>query len=329
MCQLSKGLHACYAITGTTDERTPVRNCPICHSLDKTPLHRQSFVFPGLADPTHYDVVHCRSCGFIYAENPPPLLQQDYYTEAIHHLHTSLPYGLSLIHARFFDFISRNLPSLHDEDFTLFDVGSAMGHFLSHFKNSGIHQIIGLDPNPAARYLAAKHYGIDVRTGSIDHFEHEQVFSLITLCGVLEHLYDLHTTVSRIDALLETGGHVFIAVPDAGSFGQQPPTEPFLEFAAEHIDFFTRETLSELFRRHGFEMVACETQHNDFYNNHYLLALFRRTSDIAAAPTYDATGRISVSRYIEQSKAVLAQTETQIAELVAGQVPLVVWGLDH
>jgi len=156
-------------------------------------------------------------------------------------------------------FISRNLPSLHDEDFTLFDVGSAMGHFLSHFKNSGIHQIIGLDPNPAARYLAAKHYGIDVRTGSIDHFEHEQVFSLITLCGVLEHLYDLHTTVSRIDALLETGGHVFIAVPDAGSFGQQPPTEPFLEFAAEHIDFFTRETLSELFRRHGFEMVACET----------------------------------------------------------------------
>jgi len=89
---------------------TPVRNCPNLPLPRQDPLHRQSFVFPGLADPTHYDVVHCRSCGFIYAENPPPLLQQDYYTEAIHHLHTSLPYGLSLIHARFFDFYFKESP---------------------------------------------------------------------------------------------------------------------------------------------------------------------------------------------------------------------------
>jgi len=303
-----------------------MRNCPICRSGDKESLHRQPFVFPGLTDPTHYDVVHCRSCGFIYAENPPPPLQNDYYSEAMHHLHTALPCGLSAIHARFFAFIAMHLPLIHDESFSMLDVGSAMGHFLAQFKRAGIQRITGLDPCPAARTLAQRYYGIDVRTGAIDHFTHEHPFSLITLCGVLEHLHDLHIAVERIDALLESGGHVFIAVPDAGSFGQEPPAEPFLEFAAEHIDFFTRDTLAGLFTQHGFKMVACETQHNDFYNNRYLVALFRRTSGTAAAPAYDAAGRTNVLRYIEHSQTMLAQTATQIAELAARQEPLVVWG---
>ncbi len=201
-----------------------------------------------------------------------------------------------------------------------------MGHFLAHFKRAGIQRVTGLDPNPMARFQALQQYGINVHTGTIDHFRHEHPFRLITLCGVLEHLHDLHIAVERIDALLETGGYVFIAVPDAGCFGLEPPAEPFLEFAAEHIDFFTRNTLAALFAQHGFQMVACETQHNDFYNNHYLLALFRRTSDTAAVLTYDAIGRTSVLSYIEHSKAVLAQTEIQIAELVVRQDPLVVWG---
>lgn len=303
-----------------------MRNCPICRSGDKEPIHRQPFVFPGLTDPTHYDVVHCRACGFIYAENPPPPLQNDYYSEATHHLHTVLPYGLSAIHTRFFEFISTHLPSIHDEGFSILNVGSAMGHFLAQFKRAGVQRVTGLDPSPVARSQAQQQYGINVHTGTIDHFRHEHPFGLITLCGVLEHLHDLHIAVERIDALLETGGHVFIAVPDAGCFGLQPPTEPFLEFAAEHIDFFTRDTLAALFTQHGFQIVACETQRNDFYNNHYLLALFRRTSDTAAALTYDVTGRTSVLDYIEHSRSVLARTAMQIAELVARQDSLVVWG---
>lgn len=301
-------------------------NCPICRSDDKEQLHRQLFVFPGLADPTHYDVVHCRSCGFIFADNQPSLLQDEYYSEAVHHLHTALPDGLAAIHTSFFQFIARHLPPIHDEGFSILDVGSAMGHFLAQFKGAGIQRIMGLDPSPAARSLAQQHYGIDVRTGTIDHFTHEHPFSLITLCGVLEHLHDLHSAIAHIDTLLETDGHVFIAVPDAGKFGMQTPAEPFLEFATEHINFFTRDTLAALFAQRDLQMIACETQYNDFYRNHYLLALFRRGADTAIVPTYDPAGRSSVLRYIDYSKSALAKTAAQISELADRQEPLVVWG---
>ena len=302
-------------------------NCPVCRSDDKEGLHRQLFVFPELAAPTHYDVAHCRSCGFVFAENLPAQIQHEYYSEAVHHLHTALPDGLAAIHARFFEFIAARLPSIHDEGVSVLDVGSAMGHFLARFKAAGIRQITGLDPNPQARTLARQHYGIDVRTGTIDHFTHERPFGLITLCGVLEHIDDLHRGLTRIGALLDTGGHVFIAVPDAGSFGLQTPAEPFLEFAAEHIRFFTRNTLENLFAQHGFEMLACQSQRNTFYGNSYLLALFGRTGAATArSSAYDPAGRASILRYIDSSTAALARTASLIAELAAGQQPLVVWG---
>lgn len=209
----------------------------------------------------------------------------------------------------------------------MLDVGSAMGHFLAQFKRAGIQRITGLDPSPAARRLAQQHYGIDVRTGTIDNFTLEHPSSLITLCGVLEHLDDLHHSLTRIGELLSADGYVFIAVPDAASFGTQAPTEPFLEFAAEHIRFFTSGTLEILFTQHGFEMLACQSEHNEFYGNSYLLALFRRASPpVANSKSYDPTGRNSILRYIDSSTAALAHTTALIAELSVQQEPLVVWG---
>lgn len=305
-----------------------MRSCAICGDGRSTLLHRQEFLFPGQPAAVHYDVVACAACGFVYADDIPQQSSlDDFYQTAEHHLHaTRVPEGLRVIHADFFDYVRRYAPISANS--SVLDVGCGMGHFLNHFKAAGHARLRGIEPSPASVRLARELYGIEVVAGTIDTYQTSETYDLVSLCGVLEHIADLDAAVRRIAALCADAGSVFIAVPDAGTFGDAPPHEPFLEFALEHINFFTRATLDDLFARHGFVPIHCETHWNDFYRNNYILGLYRRAAGHAGTSSacVDQTGRSSVERYVAMSKARLAATVARIEPLVASREPVVIWG---
>lgn len=303
-----------------------MRSCAICSDSRHTPIHRQEFLFPGQDASVHYDVVACDACGFVYADNiPDQSFLNDFYQSAEHHLHAAkIPDGLRVIHADFFDFVRRNAPLSPESE--ILDVGCGMGHFLNHFKTAGFAHLRGIEPSPASVRLARELYDIEVVSGTIDNYQANETYDLISLSGVLEHIADLDAAIERLSALLADKGSLFFAVPDAGTFGDAPPHEPFLEFALEHINFFTRATLDELLRRHGFEPIHCETHWNDFYRNDYILGLYRRAETASVAPVPDALGRASVEHYVELSRQRLAETVARIEPLVASQAPVVIWG---
>ncbi|MDD5363742.1 MAG: methyltransferase domain-containing protein [Gallionellaceae bacterium] len=304
-----------------------MRTCEICSGHRLRQLHRQTFLFPGTNRTGHYDVVTCEDCGFTYASDIPSRAEQEAYYEASgRHLHAAhVPAGLAEAHRAFYDFIVANHPNLAT-DSAILDIGSSMGHFLNLFKSAGYRSILGLEPSSMASTLARDTYGIEVIPATLEDFHPGRQFDLITLCGVLEHLTSLHDLVSGIGRLLPDRGYLFIAVPDAASFGEREPREPFLEFALEHINFFTDQSLDNLLRPHGFERVASLSQWNDFYANRYLLALYNHGPIERPAPVRDESGTDSVARYIDMSNARLATIAGKVDALADTGTPIVIWG---
>jgi SAM-dependent methyltransferase len=281
---------------------------------------------PGTIERNFYDVVTCENCGFAFANNIPQPDPDAYYETSDRHLHAAaLPAGLAEAHRTFFEFVLTSHPHLH-QDATILDVGSSMGHFLNRFRTAGFTNIQGLEPSSAASELARETYGISVTAATLEDFQPKQKFDLITLCGVLEHLDTLQNTASRINDLLTDDGYLFIAVPDGSSFGDAPPREPFLEFALEHINFFTAGSLDNLLLPHGFNTVASTSLWNDFYANSYLLALYQKKPGANRAILPDPTGQESLNRYIAFSNDGLSGIRKKIDALQASNEPVVIWG---
>ena len=302
-----------------------MRACEICSGILLERLHRQHFLFPGLSQPVHYDVVACRDCGFAYASDIPDQSALDqFYQNAEHHLHTELPPGLARIHGNFFRFVQEHADLASDA--RILDIGSGMGHFLAHFQQAGFQHLLGMEPSPAAAELAQKIYGLEIKSATVEAFVTDVRFQLISLCGVLEHIADLRNSLAKIAALLADDGYLFLAVPDAETFGKTPPAEPLLEFALEHINFFSAASLDNVLSASGFEKVTVISQHNDFYDNHYLLALYRKTTKAVKPFTVDDVAAGSLLRYVELSREVLRPVETLAEQLEASGEPLLIWG---
>lgn len=302
-----------------------MRTCEVCSGSQLAQLHRQHFLFPGLAQPVHYDVVACQHCGFAYASDIPDQSALDQFYQSVeHHLHTELPPGLARIHERFFQFVETHADLAPDA--RILDIGSGMGHFLAHFKRAGYPRLLGLEPSPAAAEQALATYGLEIRSATVDAFVTSERFQLISLCGVLEHIADLRRSLDKIGALLADEGYLFVAVPDAETFGKALPAEPFLEFALEHINFFSAVSLDNLLSANGFEKVTVISQHNDFYDNHYLLALYRKASNAPTPWAADEVAGNSLRRYVELSQQVLRPVQVLAEQLQASAEPVVIWG---
>jgi SAM-dependent methyltransferase len=309
-------------------EKTAGRACEICHGRYVLQIHRQRFLFPEKRETVYYDVVACKNCGFVYADGIPRQAELDQFYEASqHHLHAmEIPDGLIRIHASFFDFVQQNLPL--SADARILDVGSSIGHFLSHFKMAGYRNLTGLEPSQSATALAAQRYGIHVVADTLEHFPDTAPFDLICMTGVLEHVADLERYVEHLAKRVAVNGWLFIAVPDAESFGEKMPAEPYLEFAFEHINFFSCRSLENLLSSSGFSPMAVMSQENDFYHNKVIIGLYQKKSagNPDGSPKRDDETRYSIWNYCKLSQEKLVPLARRIETLAQNEKSLIVWG---
>lgn len=303
-----------------------MRSCEICQCDSKIILHQQAFFFPGIENELAYKVVSCSHCGFAYADEIPNQTELNaFYKSMEHHLNSvSLPAGLAWMHSSFFDFVKENIPNIAQA--SVLDIGSSMGHFLNHFKIAGIEKILGLEPSQEAKEMAKTHYDIEVISTSFSEYITNEKFNLITLSGVLEHIESLDSAIKKINHLLDYEGHVFVAVPDAGKFDSRALREPFLEFAFEHINFFSKTSLENIFSNYDFELIKSLSLYNDFYDNNALLALFKKIPFKPNQLQFDVEGYRSVKQYINNSNELLIEINKKITQLFLSQEPLIVWG---
>ena len=81
----------------------------------------------------------------------------------------------------------------------MLDVGAGLGMFLHTF--SGFFknwECLGLDPTPNAGAVLSQH-GINILTGFIDDFPKNEVYDLVTMNLVLEHVHDYRNLLLNIN----------------------------------------------------------------------------------------------------------------------------------
>lgn len=129
-------------------------------------------------------------------------------------------------------------------------------------------QAVGVD-NAAAvvRALRERYPSMALRVASVETLDEdladEEPFELVILGDLIEHLSNPGRALDAVRSVVHPGGEVLLTCPNA--FG----APNYLRFllggyreGADHVASYTKYTLGNLLRRHGFELVSVQTALN-------------------------------------------------------------------
>lgn len=144
----------------------------------------------------------------------------------------------------------------------LLDIGCGDGSFLSLARTCG-WVVTGLDLDPMAVANAARQ-GLTVHEGGIEYFEGQtELFDVITLNHVIEHVHEPVEVLKRCHALLRPGGQIWLETPNIDSFGHARFQKNWRGLESpRHVVLFNLYSLGQAFFRAGFPAMharACRS----------------------------------------------------------------------
>lgn len=232
------------------------RPCPVCDRAGGEPLaEKDRYGIP-------LGVVICPDCGLIRTE--PRMTQAayaDYYNAEYRALyngreHPDEAYFRSrLSHGRtIHDFVRTHGVRL-DASSLVVDVGCGAGGILKAFQETGC-RTIGCDLGDAFLDYGRRVGGLDLRHGFLKDLVAEGPADLVIYSHVFEHILDVRAEIATIRSMLKPGGFVHIEVPSVKNLWK-PYQGDFLRLLQNaHTYHFSLATVTNLFAREGFRLVA-------------------------------------------------------------------------
>jgi 2-polyprenyl-3-methyl-5-hydroxy-6-metoxy-1,4-benzoquinol methylase len=146
----------------------------------------------------------------------------------------------------------RHMPKRPKGGGRLLDVGCGDGSFLSLAKTCG-WDVVGLDPDPKAVANASMR-GLIVHEGGIEYYQGtKELFDVITLNHVIEHVYEPVSVLKTCHALLKPGGQLWVETPNIESFGHERFGRNWRGLETpRHLLLFNRRSLGQAFIDAGF-----------------------------------------------------------------------------
>ena len=231
-----------------------IRNCFLCNGKTEV-LFSSSWPLPGvgLAD-IGFSI--CHACGSVCQSPTIPFEKMlDYYNCLAVYTNPGRQFKPSIAKVRDVDeqvqFIRRGIGELPK---SALQIGSSDGYTLHGFKTSGVERVLGIEPGVASVEIAKNLYGIECINSSAEAFEIDEDFELIILTHVLEHLYDPQMVLEKCRSLHGNNnrGYIYIEVPLLADHNSLPPGF----FSFEHINYYTRENLTESICMAGYSPVS-------------------------------------------------------------------------
>jgi len=137
----------------------------------------------------------------------------------------------------------------------ILDFGCGWGFFLSIASECG-WQPYGLEPLPGHATYARTEFGATVVTDTLrDSTFPANYFSVATAFQVFEHLPNPAADLRRLHIMLEPGGVILVEVPNIDTWSVRLFGERHRHFVPDHINFFSKETLSRLLEKSGFRVI--------------------------------------------------------------------------
>ena len=257
------------------------RDCCVCNSSNADEFIRQKWKLPFIGS-NKIGFAVCRDCGLVYqSTTPSPKNINMYYESAAAYINAGRSGDVSEQKKRF---VQRQLYTLFDVlgcvPRNIFQVGCSEGYTLSMFLDSGSSKVAGVDPSIASHKLAKEKYGIDTSIGFFEDYHLTgEVYDLIVLTHVLEHLFDPVGILKKCSLMQNDDGWVLIEVPLFEGCSFFPPGM----FTLEHLNYFSENNLKRMVYKIGYEpyfigkyfynvdypviMMVCQKKTNDNENN--------------------------------------------------------------
>jgi len=154
----------------------------------------------------------------------------------------------------------------------ILDVGCGSGTFLGLARRYG-YATEGVEADAVRARLASQLAGTEVKTGSFLECELEaHSFDLITFWDVFEHLAEPRHVLQRCRHLLKSGGWVGMLVPNVGSRLALSLGGHWAGWCLPfHLFHYCAETLGQILRQSGFEVVDVVDVDSHWIAEHSLL----------------------------------------------------------
>ena len=240
-----------------------VSRCPVCQGASFSLLHT-SKDFTKTLELFH--VKQCNSCSLILTSPRPTASESPHYYQSdayISHAaksrslfdsiylivrYLSLKWKFSLVK----QFVSTG---------PILDFGCGTGAFLNKVRSKGL-QVYGVEPSASARLNINNEITV---SDSIDSLPNTQ-FEVVTLWHVLEHVYDLGTTIQKLKARLTERGTIFIAVPNWESFDATHYHEYWAAYdVPRHLWHFSKKSMQTLLQNNGLKIQKIVPMKLDAY----------------------------------------------------------------
>ena len=168
----------------------------------------------------------------------------------------------------------RNLPKPSKSGASLLDVGCGDGAFLALARTCG-WDVVGIDPDPKAAANAAKQ-GLSVYVGGVEYFHGKsEIFDVITLNHVIEHVHDPIGVLKTCFELLKPGGQIWLETPNVKCLGHTRFQKNWRGLEVpRHLVIFNRHSLKQALYYAGFrEMRDCASPNSYLWVHKTSLAM--------------------------------------------------------
>lgn len=133
----------------------------------------------------------------------------------------------------------------------LLDIGCGTGWTTAIWKEAGF-QTIGLESSPVRSKIAKEKYHLDVYPDHLENFKTDQLFDVIIMRHLFEHIEDPVAMLKKIKKFLKPNGILLIVIPNIACIGRYVFRENWEWVLPWHLHFYTPKTLSRLLTKTGF-----------------------------------------------------------------------------
>jgi 2-polyprenyl-3-methyl-5-hydroxy-6-metoxy-1,4-benzoquinol methylase len=238
-----------------------------------------------------FAVVECRSCTFMFI--PPHYRAQIKYGQYKNEdVTAAVRQGNNWVkvqrHKLRFSFIRKYIKSGR-----LFDLGAGWGHFMLAGKELG-YDVYGIEiAEQPYRYCVDD---LKLPVDHIDFFrlEESKQFDIVTMWDVLEHIDRADEFVAKCARHTVKGGYLFLQVPQIDSFIAKREKDSWKMMGLDHVNYFSRSTITRLLAQHGYEVVEIRSSFEiKLFLMYTLLPLLRKIRSKKTQTISEANAQIS------------------------------------
>lgn len=255
-------------------------NCPLCESNDSEIKYKRNYNLTELKSDLfsarrerkkkayeHNTFLKCKKCGMIYA-NPiinPVLLEKLYKKSKFNYggeeKNLKKSYG---------DCLKKVSKYIKNKQ-KILDVGTGNGFLLVEALEQGYTKVYGVEPSKHAAELADKNIKNKI---IIDILREKQFktnfFDVICIFQTIDHIINPNNVLKICNKYLKKGGALLCVSHTVDSFSAKLMGEKSPIFDIEHVQLFSKKTISEILKKNGFKIREVFDTINTYTLNYWI-----------------------------------------------------------